>query len=249
MWTIQNLLEKMNSFQSEKSEAVVGKSTNELFPVFLKLQNFHTLLVGAGNVGLEKLTALVGNSPHANISVVATQVSAEFSTLASKHQNVVVNKRPFQETDLDGVSLIVLASDNTKLHHYIYELAKERGILLNVADTPDLCDIYLGSIVKKGNLKIAISTNGKSPTLAKRVKEVLNDALPAEIDETLDNLNAFRNSIKGDFSDKVRRLNQVTAGLVDKPRTLTISLTSFWLMIATTIVLILVIISLILWKF
>ncbi len=201
------------------SETVKNKKTevksNDLFPVFLKLQNFHTLLVGAGNVGLEKLTALVNNTPKARIKVVATAVSSEFQSLADQHPHVVIVKRPFIEGDLDGMTFVVLATDDHQLHQYIYELAKERGILLNVADTPDLCDVYLGSIVKKGNLKVGISTNGKSPTLAKRLKEVLNECLPEEIEEILDNLHAIRESLKGDFTYKVRKLNELTAGLVE----------------------------------
>lgn len=200
------------------SETAKNKRTevesNDLFPVFLKLQNFHTLLVGAGNVGLEKLTALVNNSPHAHIRVVATHISSDFQELADRFPNVVIAERPFQEDDLDGMTFAVLATDSHLLHRYIYELAKERGILLNVADTPDLCDVYLGSIVKKGNLKIGISTNGKSPTLAKRLKEVLNDGLPEELEEILNNLNAIRESLKGDFSYKVKKLNELTASLV-----------------------------------
>lgn len=201
------------------SETVKNKKTevksNDLFPVFLKLQNFHTLLVGAGNVGLEKLTALVNNTPKARIKVVATAVSSEFQSLADQHPHVVIVKRPFIEGDLDGMTFVVLATDDHQLHQYIYELAKERGVLLNVADTPDLCDVYLGSIVKKGNLKVGISTNGKSPTLAKRLKEVLNECLPEEIEEILDNLHAIRESLKGDFTYKVRKLNELTAGLVE----------------------------------
>lgn len=237
----------MSSSVYEKDSVNTEKSSNELFPVFLKLQNFQTLLIGAGNVGLEKLTALLGNSPLANISVVASHVSSEFESLASQHKNVTINKRFFEEGDLDGVSLIVLATDNNKLHQYVYELARERGILLNVADTPDLCDMYLGSIVKKGNLKIGISTNGKSPTIAKRLKEVLNEALPNELDDTLDQLNAIRDSLKGDFSYKVKRLNELTAGLVEKPKTVTVSIRSFWLMIGTTILLVLIIFALLTW--
>ena len=206
----------MNLFMSEtvKNKKTEVKS-NDLFPVFLKLQNFHTLLVGAGNVGLEKLTVLVNNTPKARIKVVATAVSSEFQSLADQHPHVVIVKRPFIEGDLDGMTFVVLATDDHQLHQYIYELAKERGILLNVADTPDLCDVYLGSIVKKGNLKVGISTNGKSPTLAKRLKEVLNECLPEEIEEILDNLHAIRESLKGDFTYKVRKLNELTAGLVE----------------------------------
>ncbi|MGZ4117908.1 MAG: TSUP family transporter, partial [Bacteroidia bacterium] len=89
-------------------------------------------------------------------------------------------------------------------------------ILINVADTPDLCDFYLGSIVQKGDLKIAISTNGKSPTLAKRLKEVFNEALPDDTQESIENLNKFRDLLKGDFTNKVKELNKATAILIDK---------------------------------
>src|SRR5690606_20071455 len=213
-----------------------------------KLRNFHTLLLGAGNVGLEKLTALVGNDPLANILVVSAEVSPEFQSFASDYPHVHIEKRLFEESDLDGISLIILATDSRSLNQYIYELAKERGILLNVADTPDLCDLYLGSIVKKGNLKIGISTNGKSPTLAKRLKEVLNESIPTEIDDTLDQLNSIRNSLKGDFSYKVKRMNEVTAGLVEKTKTRTISLIQFRLMVASIILLVLFIFAILLLK-
>jgi siroheme synthase-like protein len=88
--------------------------------------------------------------------------------------------------------------------------------LVNVADKPELCDFYLGSIVQKGNLKIAISTNGKSPTIAKRIKEVLNETLPEEIDNLLDNMQNIRNKIKGDFTEKVKQLNEITKKLSQK---------------------------------
>ena len=82
-----------------------------------------------------------------------------------------------------------------------------------MADTPNLCDFYLGSIVKKGDLKIGISTNGKSPTLAKRLKAFLNDIIPDQIQESLDNLESYRKKIKGDFEEKIRKLNEITKDL------------------------------------
>ena len=86
-----------------------------------------------------------------------------------------------------------------QLHEEIKARANEKGILVNVADTPDLCDFYLGSIVQKGNLKIAISTNGKSPTAAKRIKEVLHEALPGELDEVIENLHKVRKQTQWQF--------------------------------------------------
>jgi uncharacterized membrane protein YfcA len=84
-----------------------------------------------------------------------------------------------------------------------------------VADTPDLCDFYLGSVVKKGNLKIAISTNGKSPTIAKRLKETFNEALPDELDQVLDNMQSIRKKLNGDFDYKVKKLNSITKVLIE----------------------------------
>jgi siroheme synthase-like protein len=93
-------------------------------------------------------------------------------------------------------------------------MASERGILVNVADTPELCDFYLSSIVQKGNLKIAVSTNGKSPTLAKRIKQVIGDMIPDEVDDALSHLQAIRSKMKGSFHEKVKRLNDITKELV-----------------------------------
>lgn len=195
---------------------IQAKESNQLFPIFLKLQNFHTLLVGGGNVGLEKLEAMLNNSPQAKITIIADRVLEDIQELIVNYPQVKLYQRKFENTDLDGVELVILATDNFELHQYIRSLCKERGILVNVADTPDLCDFYLGSIVKKGNLKIAISTNGKSPTVAKRIKQVLNDSLPDEIDETLDHINKLRNTLTGDFAFKVKKLNEVTASLVEE---------------------------------
>ena len=119
----------------------------------------------------------------------------------------------FQIPHLNGKQLVVCATDDTSLHHEIRRLAHARGILVNVADTPAECDFYLGSIVQKGDLKIAISTNGKSPTIAKRLKETLNDLLPDELDDLLQNMPAIRERLDGDFSEKVKALNALTASL------------------------------------
>lgn len=127
----------------------IQEEGNELFPVFLKLQNFNTLLVGGGNVGLEKLEAMLYNSPSAKITIVADRILPAISSLKDNFANIQIIERKFQETDLEAKELVVLATDDHELHKQIHALCKERGILVNVADTPELCDFYLGSIVKK----------------------------------------------------------------------------------------------------
>lgn len=189
---------------------------NELFPIYVKLHQIQTLLVGAGNVGLEKLEAILANSPLTNLHIVATNVSSKVYELVSGKENIKISERAFNDSDINDVDLIILATNNAALNAHIRQLASTRHILLNVADKPALCDFYLGSVVSKGNLKIGISTNGKSPTMAKRIKEFLNDLLPEEIDETLELMGQLRDNLTGDFQEKVRVLNAHTKDVLNK---------------------------------
>ena len=192
----------------------VAESGNELFPVFLKLNQLHVLLVGAGNVGLEKLGAILSNSPQSRVTVVAEKIAIETETYVQAYPSVRLINKSFEESDLDGKDLVIVATGQPILNEAIRKLARERRLLINVADKPDLCDFYLGSIVKKGDLKLAISTNGRSPTVAKRLKEVLQTNLPDELDQVLLQISRLRTTLTGDFAYKVKELNKVTAVLV-----------------------------------
>ncbi len=193
------------------------KSGNNLFPIFIKLHQINTLVVGGGNVGLEKLEAILRNSPEAKVTLVAGFIREEIKELATLHPQVILVERNFEWNDLEKRNLVILATDQAELHAKIKAKTEELGILTNVADTPPLCDFYLGSVVQKGDLKIAISTNGKSPTLAKRIRAYLEESLPDDIQEVLDNLQAFRNQLKGDFQEKIKQLNALTKGFKPNP--------------------------------
>jgi siroheme synthase-like protein len=184
---------------------------NNLFPVFLKLEELDTLIVGGGNVGLEKLTAILKSSPLARVTVVASAICDGIKELAKSSRHIRLIERDFRVRDLQSKDLLMLATDDAQLHARIRTLARKRRLLLNVADTPGLCDFYLGSVVTKGNLKIGISTNGKSPTIAKRMREYLEEAIPADTDELLKKMEAIRQRMKGDFAEKVRLLNDLTS--------------------------------------
>jgi uncharacterized protein len=194
------------------------EATNHLFPVFLKLETMDVLLVGGGHVALEKLQALVGNAPAARIEVVAEKVKEEVHALALAYSGVRIRERRFGESDLEGKDLAIIAVDDSQTSAHISGLARKKKVLVNVADTPAQCDFYLGSIVQKGELKIAISTNGSSPTIAKRLREVLAEALPDQLDEVIGRLQAIRQQLKGDFAYKVQQLNAITEVLVSRAR-------------------------------
>lgn len=189
-----------------------NKEGNVLFPVFFKLHDLNVLVVGGGAVGLEKLQAILKNSPKARVTLVAKEIlQEELHKLAAQHPHVELIERPFRRHDLRRKDLVFLATSDRSLHEKIKKITRRRHIMTNVADTPDLCDFYLGSIVKKGDLKIAISSNGKSPTLTKRIRQYLEQAIPDDVQTLLDNLREVRDQLKGDFAYKVKKLNEVTA--------------------------------------
>lgn len=189
---------------------------NVLFPVFLKLDQLTTLVVGGGEVGLEKIQALLKNNPAAHIKLVAPNIRQEIIKLSQSSPNLHLIHRYFKQEDLIGVDIAILATANRQVNQEIRTLTKKHGIITNVVDTPDLCDFYLGSTVTKGHLKIGISTNGKSPTFAKRFREVLEESLPEDLNQLLENLKSIRDSLKGDFGYKVKKLNQITSVLKQK---------------------------------
>lgn len=189
---------------------------NKLYPVFLKLQNFTTLIVGGGKVGEEKLYFILKSSPDAKIHLVAIEISENIRVIVKDFPQVTLEEKSFEPKDVIGKKTVIAATSDHAVNMDIYQACQEYGVLINVADTPDLCDFYLGSIVTKGDLKIGISTNGQSPTFAKRFREVLEEALPDSIDGILSKLAEIRNKLSGDFQQKVQKLDEITDVLRDK---------------------------------
>lgn len=196
------------------SEGAGGR--NELYPIFLKLHHLNVLIVGGGNVGLEKLSFMLKSSPNAHVEVVAPKFLPELEALVEKHPSVQLTKAKFKKKMLKKRNMVIACTDDLEVNKRVYDLARKRYLICNIADTPDLCDYYLGGIVTKGNVKIAISTNGKSPTTAKRLREFFEEVIPDDINQMVQNLNEYRKTLKGDFEDKVQKMNEITEALKNK---------------------------------
>jgi precorrin-2 dehydrogenase/sirohydrochlorin ferrochelatase len=188
---------------------------NELYPIFLKTNQLETLIVGGGFVALEKLSFLLKSSPNSNVTIVAPFVREETRSLAEKF-NIQIFEEKYTQNFLNKKDIVIATTDNLHVNIQIYKDCKERNILVNVADNPPYCDFYMGGIVTKGNVKVAISTNGKSPTTAKRLRQFFEDVIPENIDDLVENLNEYRKTIKGNFEQKVEKLNEFTKSLIEK---------------------------------
>lgn len=188
---------------------------NNLYPVFLKLNVLRVLIIGGGKIAEEKLQFLLKSSPNAQLRLIAPKVNSSIYQL-SEQFNISIAEKPFEDQDIEDADLIIAATDLPEVNYQVYQAAKIYRKVINVADTPGLCDFYMGSIVTKGDIKIGISTNGKSPTFAKRLREYLEELLTEESNQLVQKLSNYRNELVGDFHDKVTKLNDLTESLMSK---------------------------------
>ncbi len=163
-----------------------------LFPMFLKLEGRHCLAVGAGTVAQEKISSLL--EAGANVRVVAPQVAEPIAELA-RSGKISLEQRPFADSDLDNIFLVIAATSLPDVNRQIFEAARARNILCNAVDDPDNCDFYYGSVVRRGNLQIAISTAGSSPALAQRIRKQLETQFGPEYSDWLGELAATRKEL------------------------------------------------------
>src|SRR5579864_6008172 len=141
-----------------------------LFPMFLKLAGRQCLVVGAGKVGEPKIGGLLDTGAH--IRVVAREATDVVREWAHAGK-IDLELRPFTPSDLDGAFLAIVATSSRSLNEFVYHEAQRRGVLCNVVDVPDYCDFFYPAVVRRGDLQIAVSTAGQSPSLAQKLRQQL----------------------------------------------------------------------------
>ena len=143
---------------------------SSLFPMFVKLEGKRCLVVGAGKVGEPKIGGLIDTG--ACVHVIALEATEAVQEWA-KAGKITLELRAFAAGDLDGTFLAVVATASRALNGSIYREAQRRGVLCNVVDDPAYCDFYYPAVVRRGDLQIAISTNGRSPSLSQKLRQQL----------------------------------------------------------------------------
>ena len=184
----------------------------DYFPLFHQFKNQNILVVGGGNIALRKITLL--EKSDALIKVVAPVIKRSIS----KKTSCTCEYREFNESDLANIALVVVATDDEGLNKSISELAKSKNLLVNVVDSPDLCNVIFPSIVDRSPLVIAITSSGRAPVLARIVRAKLESTIPASFGHLAGLASKFREQVKqaiGSPDDRLRfwekTLNGVTA--------------------------------------
>jgi len=164
-----------------------------LFPIFLKLTNRPCLVIGAGHLAESKIESL--RTAEARITVIAPQASPAITDLAQSGE-LTWHQRPYAEGDIaPDTFLVVTATNVPEVNRAVFLEATSKSILCNAVDDPPYCDFYFPSIVRRGDLQIAISTAGQSPALAQRLRKELNAALPLDLGPWLEELGNLRREV------------------------------------------------------
>jgi len=162
------------------------------YPVHLDIQNRNCLVVGGGGVGTRKVVTLLDCG--AQVTVISPVVSHQLRDFA-KSGLIKLRQRPYQSGDLDGMFLVIGATDDEGLNRRISSDAEHRNTLCNIADRPEVCNFILPSIVQRDDLVITISTSGKSPALAKKLRKTLEDQFGEEYGIFLKLMGAIRKKL------------------------------------------------------
>jgi precorrin-2 dehydrogenase/sirohydrochlorin ferrochelatase len=174
-----------------------------LFPMFMKLEGKRCLVVGAGKVGEPKIAGLIDTG--VLIQVVAIDAGAAVREWAEAGK-IDLELRAFLPTDLEGKFLAVIATASNSLNQRIYREAQQRGVLCNVVDVPEYCDFFYPAVVRRGDLQIAISTAGQSPSLAQKLRQQLERQFGPEYSVWVEQLGETRRLILASDLDKERKL-------------------------------------------
>src|SRR5437879_11260865 len=166
--------------------------STRLFPMFLKLSARPCLVLGAGTIAESKIAGLL--EAGGRVRVVAPEATPQVRSWAQSN-SIEWHQRSFQPDDLTGMFLVVAATSSAELHQRIFEEATRRGVLCNIVDVTVLCDFYYPAVVQRGALQIAISTAGKSPALAQRLRKQLEEQFGPEFEEWLAQLGEVRDKL------------------------------------------------------
>jgi len=187
----------LDTWRKPREETVAN-----LFPMFLKLTGKQCLVVGAGKVGEPKISGLIDTG--ARIHVVAMEASDRVREWANAAK-IELELRAFSASDLDGKFLAVATASN-RVNELIYREAQRRGVLCNVVDVPEYCDFFYPAVVQRGDLQIAISTNGQSPSLAQKLRQQLERQFGPGYAEWVKQLGETRRLILASELDQERKL-------------------------------------------
>lgn len=186
---------------------------NQLYPIFIKLRNKKCIVIGGGTVAHRKIQALL--AAEAEVTVISPQLTDMLKPFIWDQKIKFLN-RGFRSGDLADAFLVIAATDDPNINREVWQEANEKNILVNVVDVPDRCNFYVPSVLRDGALALAISTNGKAPYLAKRLRIKLTNYLQHfKFNEIINKVNNRKQQLKKQFPDHFKKREQEIKTFID----------------------------------
>ena len=179
-----------------------SKQHRDLFPAFLNIQGKTCIIIGGGDVAGRKAESLMECG--ADTTVISPRVTPRLEAWVKKGQ-LTWRKKTFTPEDLDTAFAVFAATDSSDENKRIVDACRQKDILVNAADEPRLCDFFVPSVLRRKSLSIAVSTEGKSPLLAKNIREALEEVITADYGEFLEMLGSARSQIRDSVTDISQR--------------------------------------------
>jgi precorrin-2 dehydrogenase len=189
------------------------------YPIYLDIENRDVVIIGAGNVCARKAETMMKYG--AKVVVIAPRVSEEIEQWA-REGCLAIRRKRYEPGDLDGANLVIASTDDQQVNEQIAADCRARRIPVNVVDVTPLCEFIVPAIIEKGSVQIAVSTGGKSPALARTLKEDLHRFIGPEYAEVNDALATLRDGAKRVLPTDVDRKRFfdgiIAAGILDMLR-------------------------------
>ncbi len=163
------------------------------YPISLDIEDREVVIIGGGNVSARKAETLM--SYGAKVKVVAPVFAEEIEAWA-REGRLLVRRKPYDAGDLEGASIVIASTDNQGVNEQIAADCRARRIPVNVVDMTPLCDFIVPAVIEKGSIQIAVSTGGRSPALARALRDELDRLIGPEYAEANDMLGTLRESAK-----------------------------------------------------
>ncbi len=182
------------------------------FPLYMDMNNRKVLLVGGGTIATEKLEKLLDFTK--DITIITKDISLEMATIIKDHC-LTLYQRAYQQGDIGGFDMVIVATDTIELHGAIYEESRGSRVLVNSVDDTAYCDFIFPSYIKRGDLTLSFSTSGASPAFAKQIRRYFEERIPESVDEFLQEMKRLRDELpKG--KERMRKFEGMVREYIEK---------------------------------
>ena len=186
---------------------------NNMYPAFIDLKNKRCLIVGGGKIAFQKIKPLI--EAKANITIISERISSQIEQLKEAYKNINFIKRSYKKGDLKDFFIVIGATNAKKTNKLIHQESTKNNILCNIVDQPDKCNFFVPAVYINKDLKIAISTNGKCPALAKKIKQELADIYSPDLAKSIKQLDKLRKRLKKTEPNITKR-SQILSKLISE---------------------------------